>query len=254
MNSKAFLGATLIALTLCLACGGFYAAYSVKQTKFDSETLCPSEGAKAVTVIIVDKTDPLTPSEQRETQSLIENARDQARPGDRIVVKLLEQRQNTGEVVLDTLVDLCNPGAEANPIFQNPVRMARRYQNAFMEPIGTALAKVSAQGSAPTSPIAHALESALREFNPMHHVPLKLVLISDLMEHGQEASAYNGTLSEAALRRMLMPGLERALEGASITILLLSRTRHTGLQAKAVSAWVKLFKDASGHEPAILRP
>ena len=100
MKSKTFLGATLIALALCLACAGFYAAYSVKRTKFDTETMCPLEGAKAVTVIIVDKTDPLTPPEQRKTQNLIEKARDLAQPGDRITVKLLEQRRGTNEVCL----------------------------------------------------------------------------------------------------------------------------------------------------------
>ncbi len=254
MNGKAILGVALIVIALCLAGGGVYAVHILKQQKFDPETLCPLEGPKAVTLILIDKTDPLTAAEQARVRNLIAAEADAIPTGSRITVKLLQQREGASETARATAADLCNPGAEANPLFENPRRVAARYRSAFQEPIEQAIASVESAGSAPASPIARAIEETIEAApqGPGHR--FKLILVSDLMEHTPEASAYSGTLSEAALRRAIPPGTQARLKEAEVRVLLLNRPRYAKQQAAAITVWRQFFAAASGREPNFERP
>jgi len=254
MNAKAMIGAALIVIAASLTAGGVYAVHILKQKRYDPETLCPLQGSKTVTLIIIDKTDPLTVPEQAHIRSAVAAERDTVQRGDRIAVKLLQQKPGTPGTALETIADLCNPGAEANPLFENPKRVAARYRSAFREPIEAALASMPAAGSAPSSPIARAihesLEAALQ--SPGQH--LKLILISDLMEHSAEASAYAGTLSEAVLRKaMPQPALER-MKGAQVRVMLLARPRYAKQQDAALGIWRRFLQAVTGREPDIVRP
>ncbi|MBI4725202.1 MAG: hypothetical protein HY765_09560 [Rhodomicrobium sp.] len=254
MNAKNFLGAGLIVTALCLAAGGVYAVHTLKQKKYDPETLCPLEGSKAVTLIIIDKTEPLTEPEQASARSIVQKERDAIQRGNRLTVKLLRQEEGSSDTVLDTVADLCNPGALGDPLFENPRRVAARYQNAFAGPIEAALASVEGGGSAPVSPIARAILSAVDEVpgGPDQHV--KLVLISDLMEHTPDASAYAGTLGEAALLRLMPQAAQTRMKGSRIGILLLRRPKYAAQQEAATAIWRRFLGGASGHDPEFLNP
>ncbi len=252
MNGKAILGVALIVLALCLAGGGVYAVHTLKQPKFDPETLCPLGGPKAVTLILIDKTDPLTATEQARVRSLIAAEADAVQTGGRIIVKLLQQKDGASETALGTAADLCNPGAEGNPLFENPRRVAARYQSAFREPVERALASVKSSGSAPSSPIARAVHTSIEAAPESQH--LKLILVSDLMEHMPDASAYNGSLSEAALRKAIPQSTQARLKGAEVRVLLLNRPRYAKQQAAAILIWRSFFAAASGREADFERP
>jgi hypothetical protein len=252
MNTKAVLGAVLLGAAAGLAGGGFYAMHVLKQKRLDPETLCPIEGAKAVTLILIDKTDPLTAAEQARIRSVTAAERDAAQRGDRITIKLLRQKDGGNETVLDTVADLCNPGAAANPLFENPKRVAARYQNAFVEPIEAALASVKDAGSAPASPIAGALNTSVESAGGSDD-RLKLILISDLMEHTAEASAYSGTLNEAALKKLIPQSTQTRLKEAEVRILLLARPRQGKQQEVAIGIWRRFFEEVTGRAPTFER-
>jgi hypothetical protein len=254
MSSKTILGAIMMVLAAGLAGGGFYAARTMKQEKVDPETLCPVAGSKSTTLIIIDKTDPLTEAEHIRARDLIASERNLVQRGDRITVKLLQQRAGTHDVVLDTIADLCNPGADANPLFENPKRVAARYQSAFLEPIDNALESVADLGSAPSSPIARSIEATVESSIAPTLRHFKLILISDLMEHSPEASAYTGTLSDAALRKLLPDSIQNALKDAEIRVLLLKRTKYASQQDAAVKIWARFLHETTGRAPDIVRP
>jgi hypothetical protein len=249
MNVKAILGAVLLVAAVSLAGGGFYAMHSLKQKRFDPETLCPIKGAKAITLILIDKTDPLTVAEQARIRSRTAAERDAAQRGDRITIKLLRQKDGANETVLDTIADLCNPGADANPLFENLKRVAARYQNAFAGPMDTALASVSGASSAPVSPIAQAIHTSVEAVAGRGGLRLKLILITDLMEHTAEASAYSGTLNDAALRRLIPQGTQAHLKEAEVQIMLLARPRQIKQQEAAIAVWRRFFETVSGRAP-----
>jgi hypothetical protein len=253
MTAKAALGAVLLVAAIGLAGGGFYAMHSLKQKRFDPETLCPAEGANAITLILIDKTDPLTVEEQARVWSLTTAERGAAQRGDRLTINLLRQKDGANETVLDTVTDFCNPGGDANPLFENPKRAAARYQNAFVQPVEAALASVKDAGSAPASPIAEALHTSVESARGREGHRLKLILISDLMEHTAAASAYSGTLNEAALRRLIPQSTQSRLKEADVHIGLLARPRLAKKQEAAVAVWRRFFEAVSGRAPRFER-
>ena len=210
---KAILGVALTIIAASLAGGGVYAVHRLKQKTFDPATLCPLGGSQAASVILIDKTDPLTAEEKASARRLVAAEAGAVRRGDRITVRLLRQRDGAAGTVLDTTADLCNPGAEANPLFENPKRVAARYESAFREPLDEALASEQDADPAPVSPIAQAIHESLAAVPEYPGQRLKLILVSDLMEHTPDASAYNGTLSEAALAQGLSARSSRTPSG-----------------------------------------
>ena len=254
MSAKAVAGLALIAIAGCLTGGGVYAVHQLKQAKYDPRTLCSMEGSKAVSVILIDETDPFTEAEKTAARNLAAAEAASAGRGDRITVRLLKQREGADVTELGTAADLCNPGSEANPLFENPKRVALRYENAFREPLTQALENSANTAPAQTSPIAAAIQESVAAVPESPGQRLKLTLVTDLMEHTAEASAYTGTLSEAALRKAVLPPAQARLRGAEVRILLLSRPRFAKQQAAAVAVWRRLFLSVTEREPEFLRP
>jgi hypothetical protein len=254
MNARAILGVVLTLLAASLAGGGVYAVHRLKQKRFDPQTLCPLEGSKAISLIVIDKTDPLTTAEKMSARGIVAAEAVAVQRGDRITVKLLKQGEGTDAAQLETAADLCNPGAEANPLFENPKRVAARYEAAFREPIGQALESVEDAAPAQTSPIALSIGESLAAIPEGPGQRLKLTLISDLMEHAPGGSAYNGTLSEAVLRAALPAGARERLRSAEIRVLLLARPRYAKQQAAAIAAWRQLFRALTAREPEFQSP
>ncbi len=203
MSRKNVLGALLIAVALSLAGGGIYAANFLKRPKFDPVTLCPLAGATGATIVVIDKTDPLTASEQALARKIIANERDALPQGAKLAVSVLEQEAAGAAVSLKPIIALCNPGSEADPLFENARRVSARYHQAFLEPINDALQTFASKGSAPSSPIALAIASAIQNDGAAVRGKTKLILISDLMEHTPQASAYNGSLTAPALKQAI---------------------------------------------------
>lgn len=252
MNAKPILGVALIVLSASLAGGGFYAAKSFSPPAADPETLCPLKGPRRITLVIVDKTDPLTFAEQARAREIVNAERSAAEAGDRIVLKLIKQGDGAGRASLDTSLDLCNPGSSANPFFENPKRIAARFESAFLEPIEASLASFEGSEAASASPIAGALELAMKELHAAPGTPIKLILISDLMENGPDVSAYRGGLTDRALRRLMSPAAETLFSGAGVQVVLLPRNRYEAQQRAALKAWRQVLLDLTGREPAFV--
>ncbi len=183
---------------------------------------------------------------------IIAAERDAARRGDRIVVKLLSQGRAGSPLALETAVDLCNPGSEANPFFENAKRVASRYESAFIEPIEASLASFAGEGSAAASPIARTIETALEGLRASPGAHVRLILVSDMMEHGADASAYNGALSEKTLRGLMTAHGQALLRRAEVQIALLARPKFQAQQQAALDAWRRFFLNATGQPAAAL--
>jgi hypothetical protein len=252
VKSKTAIGALLLAGSVFAAGGGFYAVHSLKQKRFDPETLCPLAGAKALAVILIDKTDPLTAGEQERIRELVVSERDAAEPAVRVAIQVLSQKTGTDETAATTVADLCNPGSEGNPLFENPKRVAARYRQAFVEPIEAALISIAGAGSAPASPIALAIHTSV-DARAGAGGTLRLVLISDLLEHTADASAYAGTFSEVSLRRAIPERTQIRLKQAAVNVFLLSRPMQMKQQEAAVAIWRQFFEKVTGRPPSIER-
>lgn len=253
MSGKNILGALLVCLALGLAAGGIYTANNLKRPKIDPDTLCPLAGPTGTTIIIIDKTDPLTPAEQALARQIITHERNALTPGAKLAVSSLEQENAAADTALKPVIALCNPGANADPLFENARRVSARYEQAFLHPIDEAMRTFTGNGPAATSPIALAVASAIQS-NGAPAGRNKLILISDLMEHTRQASAYNGSFGVSALQQAIKAGERRWLRMAETEIVLLPRPAYAARQNAAAAVWLQFLKELAGHDPAVLQP
>src|SRR3712207_3060298 len=97
----------LIVFIAALAGTGYY--LSTRDAGIDRETLCPVNGATAHTVLLVDKTDPLTFNQKQAFIRLFEDLVDRRiQPGERVSVFVVGEDYRDGA---KPVVDVCNPGS-----------------------------------------------------------------------------------------------------------------------------------------------
>jgi hypothetical protein len=250
MRAKDVSGALLVFLAVILAAGGLYGTRYLKRPKFDPRTLCPLSGIAAATLVIVDKTDPVSVGQLHGVLDAIDGERKLLEQGAKMVILVLEQ-DGGGAVSARPILSLCNPGSEANPLYQNPGRVLTQYNESFLAPLEKALRSIARQGSAPISPIAHAIRQALADKDLSAVRRGKLILISDLLEHTAQGSAYNGTFTAGTLEKILTPEASALLRKFSVKILLLRRPHFEREQRAAKDIWFGYFRNLSGSDPAI---
>lgn len=191
-------GAILLGVVLLLLAGsGFgamiYFKMTVEQEALDPVTLCPVSGPKAQMAILLDMTDPVSASQLAAARSMIEREIDRAAPGTRISLALVSPDLAVqGRVRLS----VCKPrmGAVANKFYENPAMIDARYRDGFAAPLEAALQSLlSAEGSK-TSPIMESLQALIADAPGFRTFegPRKLVIFSDLMQHGELMSFYRG--------------------------------------------------------------
>ena len=82
----------------------------------------------------------------------------------------------------------------------------------------------------------------------------ELVLISDLMEHTPQGSAYDGGFTEATLHKIISQETAMRLRKFAVEIMLLPRPELARRQSVAKETWSKYFKNLRGTDPMILNP
>lgn len=239
MNLKAIIGAFLGLFAISAAAAAFYAASRLSEPRFDHETLCPLTGIAGATAIVIDKSDPLTPPQIEAVRREILAARDALPQGAQIRIAVIENAPDGQRAQLRLGLPLCNPGSEANPLYENPKLVRARYEDAFRAPLERDLAALLTPGTAPSSPISAAVAASVPDMGQMaaSHAPLRILLVSDLMEHTGQASAYAGTLNAAAIRASFPDAQAPVMAASQVRVLLLPRPAHAREQAAAETAW-----------------
>ena len=243
MKARDFLGIVLAAMSVSVSAAGFYGMRQSKPSPVNPATLCAVSGVSAATIVIVDKTDPLKPQEQLAIERKVEAERDAL-------------AQNTGkpDAHLHTLLSLCNPGSEANPLFQNPKRVLARYRDSFDRPLQDVLANLNGNESAASSPIATALAAAVGQERFLDGARIKVILITDLMEYSSLGSAYDGSFSTATLRDLIPGAVLARLRDADLQIVLLPRAEHANRQAAAKNVWLHFFEETGIQHVSFVEP
>lgn len=241
MKLRDVLGLALILAVMAVAAGAFYAADRLAQARYDADSLCPLDGASGAAVIVVDKSDPLTREQVEGVRREILAARDGLPIGAKIKIAVIENEPGGEGARVRLWQGLCNPGAEANPLYENPKLVRARYDDAFRAPLERNLASLLTPGTAPQSPISAGISAALtQDAEIAQSSDRRLLLVSDLLQHADGTSAYTGTLSEEALRASI--GAAGAwLNEAQIRVLLLPREQHKARQDAALAIWRGFF-------------
>lgn len=184
------LGAGLIVLAfiLLLAGLGIYLNLKTKQTRLDPETFCPLAGPSAVTVVLIDRSDPLNPVQQEALRKRLTVLKDGLALHERLAVYAVS---DTHASLPPPLFDLCNPGRGEglSPLVANPERARQRWEAEFSARLDEVLATMLDPGSEPTSPILESIQAAaVAGFREIQALPRRLIIVSDMIHNTAEFS------------------------------------------------------------------
>ncbi len=227
----------------------FYFSVPAKPV-LDPVSLCPVDGARGVTVVLVDTSDDLKQTTQREVLTILEDQ-----------ITTLPEYHNLDIRVLDiagarsrSLFAKCNPGEGAglSEWTANP-RIARlQWIESFMKPAREAVKSSLASAKARSSPIMGALQDiALAQFSTRaaQDIPKALIVISDMLEFTSDYSQYPsaGDLSYQRFRQSrAYAKFWTDLHGARITIQYVIREQPKIDTVRHMQFWREWIADNKG--------
>ncbi|WP_316179495.1 MULTISPECIES: hypothetical protein [unclassified Bradyrhizobium] len=226
----------LLAILGLMLIGAFVGGYWwVQHTRpvLDAETNCPLSGPSAVHAILFDRSDPITDQQAQRIRQAIDRYKHDASFGTRFDIYTFEG--DTTHVLRPKLV-ICALGKPdaANPWIENPEEVRKSYETKFaavLDQVVEDLLHASRQNS---SPIIESLRAAsITSFGRVDagRLPLRLTMVSDMVQHTALSSHFQAEPNFAALsHNSAWPTLQPELKGAEVNILYL--LRPTALRGK----------------------
>lgn len=222
-------GAFALASALLLLGGlaAFWFWARSQRLAIDEATLCPTSGPRAITAVLVDRSDPLGPQQSQRLRQVLDALVDEVPVGGRIALYLAEA---DAFQTLAPAIALCNPGLEANPLYQNPKRMRERYSEQFrkrLDAVRDALLQPSPRQS---SPIMESIKAVcIDAFGAAPpQIPLRLVVASDFLQHSPVASHYRDKQFDAFFKDAKLASVLVDCKSAEVDIYYILRLDKSG--------------------------
>jgi hypothetical protein len=246
----------VIGATLLLLGGGTAAYFLTRSDPVDAASLCPRSGAAAVHAVLIDRSDPISPLQAARVRQVLDAAVFEAQPGTRLALYVAE---SDGVAALSPVLALCNPGRDANPLYQNPRLIRERYERDFKARLDAAVAALLAPSTRQTSPIMESLKAVCVDaFGAAPAgVPLRLTIVSDMLQHSQVASHYRERDFEALLRSPRLQALRADCRGADVDVVYLlrpTRTGQPGAQTRAHQSFWDRYLQLMNARPRRIEP
>jgi hypothetical protein len=187
---------------------------------------CPKTGPKAVHVLLIDRSDPISGQQAQHIRQVVQRLKDDAVFGTRFDVYTFE-----GDSVneLPPVLRVCAPGRpqDANELIENPERVRKRYEDSFALVLDKTLNELLRASTRPNSPIVESLRAAAQtSFGSFDagQIPMRATLVSDMVQHSAALSHF---AAEANFKQLSSTtkwaSLRPQLKGADIYVLYLLR-------------------------------
>ncbi len=196
-----------VLLLLAASCGGalsYLFFFSEKPPVLDQQSLCPADGPKGITVVLVDTSDDLPDTTRREVLGILDEIVTTLPPLHKLDIRVL----NIDGLRSRSLFSKCNPGDGTGlSEWTNNPRVARlRWIESFRKPAQQAIANSVTPARANASPIMGAIQDiAIQAFSTDARRDTKktLYVISDMIESTKDYSQYprSGDLSYQRYRQ-----------------------------------------------------
>jgi hypothetical protein len=243
-----------------LAVGLAFGAWWLRTTKepLDANN-CPSSGPRAVDVIMIDRSDPVSGQQAEGIRQYIDRAKNGAKFGTQFDIYTFE---GDAKSEMQPLLRVCAPGRpeDANALIENPDLIRRRYQERFSKVLDDEISTLLTVSSLPTSPIIESLRAAtLTSFGPLDsgRIPLQVTMISDMVQNTALVSHFKTEPNFALLSKSpSWSALQPSLKGADVDILYLLRpaAKRGGaiIQNRGHELfWEQLIAASGGHVDSI---
>lgn len=239
-----------VAGVVLLAVLAFLFFQSRNKVEIDAETGCLQTGPAAITVVILDMTDPLGPIQKPKIKNIVEEEKSALPKGGRLDFYTVDPVETQA---LTAQFSGCNPGAPqqiTNQLTENPRQVEKKWTN-FSNRVDLVLGRVIAEQGETQSPILEAVNSAAAtSFGPYRSQPLKkrLVLLSDLMQYGKEVSFLKAVPNFDDFKKSSFYLRNRPdLDNVEIRIGVLARRNEAEEQMKSlINFWITMLRDSGG--------
>jgi hypothetical protein len=230
-----------------------YAAFTlVGKNRIDEATLCHEGGARNITAILLDLTDPLTKTQQARLETML--------------------RDEVGRSSTDTMISFgvvsefpekwgvrfakCKPntGEDANALYENPRQIADRYENEFTRPLRDELAAAITGQPENQSPIMEALQSLISQtpYFTQAKGQRKIIIASDMLQHSDTLSFYRGQSWDYFSKSKGAQRLAGNLNGVSVLILQIPRVGPRIPHKEIVEGfWTRYFDRQGSRAPTV---
>jgi hypothetical protein len=217
------LGIAGIVLIVALA-GGAWWLRKIKEP-LDADN-CPRSGPRAVHVIMIDRSDPITGQQAQAVRQRVEKLKNEAEFGTRFDVYTFE---GDAKNEMRPILRVCAPGRpeEANELIENPQFVRRRYEERFSQILDRSVTELLKVSTLPNSPIIESMRAAaLTSFGPLNagQIPLHVTLVSDMVQNTAAISHFRAEPNFAQLAKSAAwTSLQPDFKGADVDILYLTR-------------------------------
>ena len=239
---------TVLALGV-LAVGAYVYATVARPPTLDQASLCPVEGPRAVTVVLLDSTDEIPDIAKREIRTVLVDMAETLPAYDLLEIRLLDPKTPGGKSIFSR----CNPGdgSGLSEYTANPRIARQRWLDGFREPLDVALEAGFHALPGKTSPIMETIQQiAVERFTgrAVEEVPKSLVVISDMLQHGPDYSQYSGDLSFARFKATrAYKKVQTNLHGADVLIYYIQRQTGKPINsADHIKFWAEWIYDNNG--------
>jgi hypothetical protein len=240
----------LAALALgILGVGAYVYVTTPHPPALDRTSLCPLDGARSVTVVLLDSTDDIPDIGKREIRTVLVDIAEALPVYGLLELRLLDPNAPGGK----SMFAKCNPGdgSGLSEYTANPRLARKRWLEGFRQPLDQALDAGFQPAPGKTSPIMETVQRiAVDRFSgrAAEEIPKSLILVSDMLEHEADYSQYAGDLSygrfkaSRAYRR-----LQTDLHDAEVTIYYVQRlTARPISSADHIRFWADWIRDNRG--------
>jgi hypothetical protein len=244
------LGGALALLALSvLSAGAYVYTTAARPPSFDRSSLCPVDGPRSVTVVLLDSTDDIPEIAKREVRTVLVDMAETLPTYGLLEIRLLDPNTSGGKSIFAR----CNPGdgSGLSEYTANPVLAKKRWMDGFREPLDEALQVGFRPLPGKTSPIMETVQRiAVERFTgrAAEEIPKSLILISDMLEHEPDYSQYTGDLSYSRYRASrAYKKFQTNLYGAQVTIYYIQRLPAKPINsADHIRFWAEWIRDNNG--------
>lgn len=220
--------------------------------------MCPEVGPSQVTAILVDTTDGLGPISRADILGRLDDLVSDSRPDEMIIVYEASQSLTN---TLEPKIKVCNPGDPdaADPLISSPGLIRRALEERFRAPLTRMFENLMDSDEAAASPIMETIQAiSVTVFarGAYEGLPMRLILISDLLQHSEHLSLYREPLDYDAFGSGIgAEALRTNLRDVVVEILFVSRKAHSrfGSSIKLIRFWERWFDEQGGQIERVSR-
>ena len=218
--------------------------YILDRREYDKDTLCPVKRPIAAhTVLLVDKTDPLSEVQKEGLHLVIKGIKKRLKQYELFSIYLI-----TADTVNNPplVFSLCNPGNDPNPIYENIRNVKKRYDEQFGRPLDAILRELMKGTTSPQSPILEVITNIAGAPSFSNRLERNLVIFSDLLQNVSTYSHY-GKLADYKefLKLSYASTVKTDLSAVTITVHYIERPRDAQHQGKKhIYFWREYFQDS----------